>query len=369
MSILQKKGGQDAGMSKRRLNTKRWFRRTFARTLKLFILRPQLQPPLTSVPRSVVILAQEKYGDSILLTPLLRLLKKHLPDIEVHLVAFSRATSDFFQSDSNIDSIHRAKENLLNYLRFTRSKEYDLLINTKDHPSTTFLFHSLLIRAKRRASIDTEYHRGIYDYLLDIPFHTPVILKNCLFMQILGTTIPDEEECRPYLPEKPVAAAFRSFLDHLPVNVFTGINISAGRQERYWTECNWKQFVGAFPHERFIVFSAAGDRQLKKRLENSCENIEPSPDTETIYEAGLITAKLKVLVSPDTALIHAASCFGTPVIGLYGNKQHDLSRFKPFLVQSRIVVSPTKSVQDIGADAVIEAFGTMLPSLRQDEKT
>jgi len=38
--------------------------------------------------RSIVFLVSERYGDVILLTPVIRGLKRAFPDLEIHVVAF-----------------------------------------------------------------------------------------------------------------------------------------------------------------------------------------------------------------------------------------------------------------------------------------
>ncbi|NTV07204.1 MAG: glycosyltransferase family 9 protein [Chlorobium limicola] len=344
---------------KREWKKKRKFRQDFARLLQNMLRKPLLHAPYTGPVNSVIILAQEKYGDAILLTPLLRLLKRHFPDSALHVVTFSRATYAFFQSDRNIDSLHLARGNAWPYYRQLLSRRFDILFNTKDHPSTSFLFQSLLLRARCKVGIDCEYHRGIYDYLVDLDYHTPVALKNCGLLGILGKSV-QPDECRPYLPEKPVSETVRTFLGSLPARSGIGFNISAGGPTRYWTAENWKKLAAAFPDERFVVFSLPSDREEKNRLEQQSPNVIPSPETANLYEAGLIAGKLKLLVTPDTAMVHVAACVKTPVLGLYGTAPQDQSRFRPFLVEYRMIASKTNFVQNISVKTVADTMRNML---------
>lgn len=337
---------------KKEWKKKRRFRQSFARILQKLLHKPLGPLPYTGSLNSIIILAQEKYGDAILLTPLLKLLKKHFPLTSVHVVAFSRATFTFFQNDRNIDTLYQAKGDPRHYYSQILSRNFDILFNTKDHPSSSFLLQSLIIRARKKIGIDCQYHRSIYDYLVDLDFHSPVALKNCGLLGILGKPVRTEE-CRPYIPEQTVSDAVRSFLDSLPERTCTGINISAGNHTRYWTEENWKKLVDAFPCERFLVFSSPEDNEQKKRLERLCPNIMTSPMTANLYEAGLLVSKVKMLVTPDTAMVHVASCFNTPVLGLYGKAPQDQSRFGPFLIEHKMMISSTALVADIRADDVI----------------
>ncbi len=92
----------------------------------------------------------------------------------------------------------------------------------------------------------------------------------------------------------------------------------------------------------------------------NCPNIVPSPLTINLYETSLIIEKTRMLVTPDTALVHVASCSGTPVLGLYGMASQDQSRFRPFMIKHSMAISPTTHIQDISAKLVIESLNTLL---------
>ncbi len=334
---------------------KRRFRQAFARLIGKVRNKPRGKGPYEGPKNSFIILAQEKFGDAILLTPLLKNLKSRFPGASLEIVAFSKAVYGFFRSDTRVDAVHYAKGKPWRYARKVLFRKFDILFNTKDHPSTNFLLQTLLVRARCKVGIDNEYHAGIYDYLAETDFHSPIALKNCSLLGVLGAPLVPEE-CRPYIPPMPVSEAVRRFLGELEEGSLYGVNISAGSPKRYWTGESWRKFVDAFPEERFVVLCSPGDAQQKKRLEEACGNIVPSPETGNIHEAELITKKLKALVTPDTAMVHVASCANTPVIGLYGKAPQDLSRFSPFLVDYRMVVSSTALVRNIDAGAVAKAF-------------
>ena len=346
-------------MSEKDWKKQRRFRQGFASLLQKILKKPLQQTPYTGPLHSVVILAQEKYGDAILLTPLLKQLKQQFPAIAIHVVTFSKATYEFFRSDRHIDTLHCTKGNVWNYYRQMLTKRFDLLFNTKDHPSTSFILQSIIIRAYRKAGIDCEYHRGIYDYLVDLDFHTQIALKNCGLLSTLGKPVLSDM-CRPYIPPMPVSPAILQFITSLSDRPCIGINISAGGATRYWTEENWLKLTRAFPERQFLVLSAPTEREQKARLERHCPNIIPSPETANLYETNLIVGKTVLLVTPDTAMVHVASCSGIPVIGLYGIAAQDQSRFRPFLVTHRMLISPTALVKDITAEHVIVELNLLL---------
>lgn len=338
---------------------KRVFRQVLARTLQTLRNLPPYRSSYNGPLNTIAILAQEKYGDAILLTPLLKNLKKEFPETAIHLVTFSKAVTDFFSTDPNVTAIHFAKGNQITYIKSILHQKFDLLFNTKDHPSRTFLIHSLLIRARCRTGIASHFHEGLYDYLIDIDYHSPIPLKNCGLMAILGKPVP-AESCRPYLPPKPVSKKIEQFLEIPGLKGALGINISAGWPTRYWTDENWKALVNVFPDRRIVVLSSPADLEGKTKLERSFPNILTSPSTSNLYEAGLIVNKLQLLITPDTSLVHVASSKQTPVVGLYVKAPQHRTRFQPFLTDHELVISPTEFVKDIAPEAVISAVKKLL---------
>jgi len=334
------------------------FRKLFTRTLQLIVHKREPLRQFTGPLNSIVILAQEKIGDSILLTPLLSNLRHYFPDLEIPLICFSEASVNFFRNDPHITAIHSVKKNIVRYYKDVLSREFDLLFNTKDSPSTNFLIQTLLIRARFKAGHAHPYHEGIFNHLITIEYHTRMAVKNCSILPLLSIRV-EEKKYRPYLPPAPVSSAIKRFSEKINNDVLTGLNISAGGPLRCWTEAKWSALIKGFPDMQFVIFSAPGDTHIKLRLEQH-DNVTVSPPTANIYEVGLLVKHLRLLVTPDTSLVHVASCYNIPVIGLYTSAPQDLSRFGPYLVDFEIITSSTSQVSDIEVEAVTSVMQNKL---------
>lgn len=326
--------------------------------LMLFFLRPvQLKSRLDGEPKSIIILAQEKIGDAILLTPLLKNLRRAFPGIEIHLVAFS-PVYPFFEGDPHVDVVYRVKQNYLSYFRDIRKKKFDLLYSTKDHPSFTFLYQSRIIPAQFRVGISHPYHKGFFNHLIPLDFHQHVIEKNCALLDFLGVRYA-KEDCRPYLPPSQISDEVQSFARKISTLDCIGINLSAGEPEREWSVERWIKFLEDC-RVKVIVFAVGERTRDKGRLEAKFDHVIQSPATKSIFEAAHIIQRLRLLVSPDTALIHAASCFEVPIVGLYRADVIHVTRFYPYLTPHELVISPTNRVADISAEKVVQATRKML---------
>ena len=346
----------------KRQNKDSWLlRKRFANMLKIIAKRRTTPPLLQKAPESIVILARECYGDCILLTPLIGTLRREYPGLSIYIVAFNQIIFNFFSADKNITAVYHAKKNMRRYSKGVLSKRFDLLFNPKDHPSIHFLVQSVLIHARYKISHYNPHHEGLYDHLIRLAPETHESAKNLSLLNVLGSTtlIP----CKPYLPQMPVSAEIKQFLDSLKPDQHLGINISAGHIGGHRTHEQWSELIQNFPEETFIILSAPQDLEEKSNLEQSHPNILKSPSTSNIYEVGEIVKKLRLLITPDTSLVHIAACSDTPLIALYRKFLADRTQFGPLSSLQKAVISQTPDIIDIEPSQVSSALQEMLKTL------
>ncbi len=327
-----------------------------ARLIVMLYGRIEERGPFEGPVDSIIIIAQEKLGDAILLTPLLRNLRRALPHAEIHVAAMRR-NIHFFESDTNVDAVYRLKPNYISYFRALRKKRFDLLFNTKDHPSFTYLAQSRFIRARYRVGIYHPGHEGFFNHLIRMDHFRHIIEKNCRLLDFLG--IPyDEEDTRPSLPQGRISREMSTFLSDISGTEFLAANLSAGDRNREWPLEMWIDLLGRL--ERKVIILSTPDRVGDKRaLEEMFDHVLPSPPTRSIFEAGEIIKHARLLISPDTSLIHAASCTATPVVGLYRADPNHTRRFYPYLVPNQSLVSTTDCISDIPVGDALDAVGAM----------
>lgn len=313
-------------------------------------------------PESIVLLARERYGDAILMTPLIKNLRMAYPGVSIYIVAFTRIIFDFFSRDANVTAVYHAKRNLTKYFSEVLTKKFDLLFNPKNHPSTNFYLQSRFIRARYKVGHRNTNHDELYDFLIDLAPGTHESSRSLSLLDVLGKT--PAAVCRPYIPEMPVSDDTRLFLDTLRSGIYTGINISAGKPGGHRTIEQWSDLVGNYPAERFIIFSSPADTGEKKTIEKLHENVLSSPVTKNLYEVWKIVDRLKLLVTPDTSLVHVASCSDTPVLALYRQNPADSIEFSPLSSLHEIIVSSTPDVADIENRMVTEAAARILERVR-----
>jgi heptosyltransferase III len=331
-------------------------RRLFGMILSLLFRRRKTAPVFSGPLRSVCILAQEKWGDAILLSPLIGALRTARPDCAICVVT-AGVSEQFFNHDPNVAECISLKKNRAAAISRLRRMRFDVLFNTKDHPSTTYLLASVMARARYKVGIYHWSQEGIYDHILDVGFHTHIVDKNCALLPWLGIQVRAGSG-KSYLPVMTVSTAIRTIAPTIAGHGAIGINLSAGEPAREWDAGRWEELVRAL-NSPFVVFAMRDRMDDKTRLEKMPGAI-PTPPTENLTEAGTIIKTLRLLVSPDTALVHVAACTDTPVVGLYRNDPIHRSRFAPYGAASRMVASPSSRIQDISVADVVAAVNELI---------
>lgn len=310
--------------------------------------------------RSVAIIMAGRYGDAILLTKLLRQLKAAMPETELHVITSRTGTEEFFRLSPYVSRTFCLKSGLGAWVKFLLTNRYTVLFNPKDLPSTSNLLLSTLIRARIKVSHSHPLHEGIFDRLTAIDRTGHVTEQNAGLLEALGFDRKQYAAIRPEMPRYPVGEAVSAFARSISGQGCIGINLSAGGPSRYWTTPNWEALAGQFPEERFIVFAAGEQLQDKAQLETALENVLPSPPTASLGEVSAMLRELKLLVTPDTSLVHIAACHDTPVIAFFPNDRTAMNGYAPLSSRNTIVASDTHLVRDIGVDAVASAVRRML---------
>jgi ADP-heptose:LPS heptosyltransferase len=313
----------------------------------------QERPLPPGTPRRIAILSQEKIGDAVLLTPLLAGLHAGLPGTEI-TVFVNSARPCVLANDRAVRRVVHAKRYLLGMAIGRGWRPFDILFNTKDHASFSFLLYSRVIPARYRVGIYHERHVGFFHHLIRIDFHRHVAEKNCALLDLLGIDSRRHVR-RPYLPAGPVAPAIDTCVADLRLRApLLGINLSAGEPAREWPREKWSDLLRRVGVPA-VVLAMPPRQNDKSELERESSHVIATPPTVSIHDAAAIVAALALLVTPDTALVHIGACFDIPVVGLYRATMIHRSRFGPLSTLHRVVVSPSEYVKDIPCDEVAAA--------------
>jgi ADP-heptose:LPS heptosyltransferase len=313
-------------------------------------------------PASIALLQLGRLGDMILTTPLFDALKRVYPDTQLTVIA-DEATEIIVENHPSVDTVIQFRRGFLlmpGMVRRLFQKRYDLYIDPKDHRSTTSRFIAELVRAERKMVHPSNIGSDRSAIPLP-PIESPVHYTDLMLAPLRHLAPGKAFARRPsiHIPPK-ILAKIDERINPGDAGMVT-VNISAGHSSRYWEPKKWEQLIASISaHHNIGVISSPADRALADDICTTRSRTRTVPTT-SILEAAAVVARSVAVVSPDTSIIHLASAFNKPTVGLYPPIEWNAVRFAPLSERHRVVMAPTDgSVADIEVEQVVTAVNEVL---------
>lgn len=296
-----------------------------------------------------------RIGDLILITPIFKILKENFTNAEIYLIAGNKnyvAVSDDIHLTKTFVYFKTLK-GITRLLSELRKEEFDYYLDPKDHQSTESGLLSKIIKAKvkigytnpkAKFDVDINSIRGSQD----IHF-TDVALAGAKFI------LRQEKIATPTLTYTPSPNLFcnknsddylSNFLSFNNISQYLVINISASNRGKMWLNNYWIEVIHFLQKNylndelKLVISFSPSEKQDAEQIVNVLSEQQHQSTTvftfnsRSILDTYSLVCKSHLLLSPDTALIHIASAFNTPIIALYSGDNFFFEKFKPSAIQS-----------------------------------
>ncbi len=278
----------------------------------------------------ILILKPSSLGDVIHALPVLRLLKRHLPESEIYWWIDS-ALAPLLEGDPDLTGLIRFERQRWAYPRYwhevvqsvrqTRARHFDWVIDLQCLArSAVFAWFA---NGKFLAGLDEirEGARGFYDVAAPREsFHTHAVDWYLSVLKPLGVPIDREFV---WLPERPaVAAAVQA---KWPQGTARWIALQPGTR---WVNKRWpteyftslvRQLAAETPDLRFAILGGRDDQAIGQSIATaspgSCLNLCGQTSLPEMIEW---VRRCELMVTNDTGPMHVAAALGKPMVALFG---------------------------------------------------
>lgn len=283
----------------------------------------------------VLILKPSSLGDVVQALPLLRLLKQHRPDAEVHWWLAAELLP-LLEGDADIDRLIPFERKRwrspaywptgLAQIRAMRDAHYDVVIDLQGLARSA-LFAWL---ADGAFTIGLELEREgahlAYDIAVPRPKDKPHAVDWYLAVaSALGIPVHDRFE---WLPRRAAAAALAELKWQRDTFRWIGINPGARWDNKRWPAEHFaalvRQLAARDASYRFALFGGSGDWQLTETVRlaapDRCVNFAGRTTLPELIE---LLRGCELLVTNDTGPMHLAAALRKPVVSLFGPTRPD----------------------------------------------
>jgi len=313
----------------------------------------------------VLFLRPEKIGDMVISLPVFDALRARYPHLKISILASPRNCA-LVKNDPRFDGIFLYRKWALEDFRqlgAIRRERFDCVFDMIDDDSVTTLFYSQLVGPQAvRIGIGKRRHAGFYDfnYMHADGVGGHIVDNTLKLLEPLG--IGEKDTSGFASPHITNAARQRvdEFLGEqaLASGCWVGLNLSAGKPNRIWSDDRAIDLCRRLTAWRsdlcIIVIVMPKDRERGERVvAEAGENVRVIPDGLDLIEVSALISRFRLLISPDTSLIHIARSFQVPVVGLYSRASKNFRRWRPYRQSDGTVVgNDMDTIYDITVEQV-----------------
>lgn len=308
-----------------------------------------------------------KIGDMICLTSIFPLIKQLYPDAEINVIA-SRLNEIVIRQNPYVNKIIVYRKEPLNLIKSflaVRKNKYDFHINPKDHFSNESNLFARLSRAKTKIGFnkpDNSKHK-VFDISLpsseaNFNLHFNERIFNAFSHIGLSpySNIPKPE----YYPSIESLNKADIFIqNHFPFEKMILLNISASNNRRMWQNEKWEKLIKStdLKNRKIAICFAPEHKSIAEDLIARVPNLVLF-HSNSVDEVFALIKSASLLITNDTAVIHAASAFNTPLFGIFNGLTWSFNKFSPLSDIKEIVKAPDgeEYTDIIDTNTVIEAY-------------
>ena len=266
--------------------------------------------------RKILILRNDnKLGDMIVTSVVIRELKKQLPNAEISVIA-GPTSAQLLTHNPYVSHIYVGENQFWQMFWLGRklaTENFDLFVDFDRKNSAATLLFLRLLRPKFAFGFNRE---GIKLYNLSVPFDFDafhVTQWHAKFLATLGLSLTDTHYDL-FLPEKEMQET-EQFLSSL--KPFIALSVFAASKHRSFS---WEQVCAiaqAFPNDKFVLLGKFAQNHALTQGKINPTNLLLLPPSFGLYHSLAALKQSILLVTPDTMYVHAAVSFHKPLVALY----------------------------------------------------
>lgn len=291
---------------------------------------------ITTTFNKILIIRTSAIGDVIMASPLIAALKSKYPQAEIHWLA-EPFVHDLIRFHPDIDKVHSfPKAQLKNlwlekqYISFFKqirqlklqlqSEQFDLALDVQG------LFKSGIWAwlAKARVRVGFRSKEGSDFFMTDVidkPKNEPTISSEyqCMaeYLQCETSTFLMDIS----LSDQAITIINKFILSKYS-NGFAVISPFTTREQKHWTDENWRRFSALFYQRYKLPIIIVGGPNDAKHAESICHQmpfLSQVCGQFSLNESVALIAQAKLVVGVDTGMTHAGIAKETPTLALFGS--------------------------------------------------
>jgi heptosyltransferase III len=286
-------------------------------------------------PKKVLAIQFKQIGDSVLVVPSLRAIRRQWPECQLHVVVFENIAEILRPIPwiNHVWGISKSKSPLsifrtfrilfkLRNMKFCRSVDFG--VNDRGAWFGFFINAKLRLGAKKKKKTGA-FHISNYGYNQTIVQKYDDYYQASVLISVLRAwgILPNEMKLELHVGnESPMQKGLE-----LP-DEFICLHLTTARSVKNWPVSKWSRLHDLLCERKIPVVVSAGssreERQIAKSFSDASPNAMVLPTFETIHAFLHFIQHSRLLVCGDTAPVHMAASLGVSTLTLFGPTDDEL---------------------------------------------
>lgn len=302
----------------------------------------------------ILFIRLNRIGDALVSTPLIHAVKNKL-NCKIFLLA-DKKNHIAFKNNNDINELIIFEKGIKGFIKvrkFVKENNIDTIVDLHDDTSTTVSFLIAFCKAQNKFGLEKE-NKKIYTSTAEridaSKYH--IIERNIQLTKLFGFETDISKLKIIYNPSEDSIKNVNNFFAEKfkEKKSLIGINISAGSMARFWGIERYNKLIEFLKKYsvNIVLLSTPAEVHFANEIADK-KTVVFSPNFD---EFAAVISKLNLLISPDTAAVHLASAFATPVFGLYVHYDTDDVIWSPYGCEFEAVITKEANLQNVSFEEV-----------------
>ncbi|MCO6465496.1 MAG: glycosyltransferase family 9 protein [Bradyrhizobiaceae bacterium] len=315
--------------------------------------------------QSILLLRQDRIGDVLISTPLVKALRDQFPQarIDILLGSNNEGVKQAVAPMVNQVLVYRkSASSLISVLAAIRKVRYDVIVDLMDNPSTT---SSIIVRwskATARLGVD-KTNAAVYTHVVPMldRSSTPIARRIAQLLMPFGID-PEGVSLKPIYSMADAeldAARVRLGMNQSATSFHLGVVASgSGSGRSYPPEATARilnTLTEQYPAVKVHLFSDGKHRQWTQTVSELTSAIPVQPSAD-FHSAVVAMSCMQALWTPDTSIVHVAAARSTPVCVMYVHSNPALLPWYPIGAHYEALTTSTNDIANIPEADILAAM-------------
>jgi len=272
--------------------------------------------------RKILVIRFSSIGDIVLATPVVRCLKKHYPNAEIHFLTKSKF-AQVVANNPNISKIHSFSDNLSKTIAELRAERFDFVVDL--HRNLRSFRVKLALCRPSGTFPKLNLHKWWYVQTKNKSVMPNIHIVDRYFNAVAKLGVCNDKQGLDFFdtPEPDFKSPFDKY-----VAVVCGAT--------YTTKQIPPENICRITENAQYNFVLLGDIKDRQRIEATGfafgDNVYNACGETTLNQSALLVKEAEVVVTADTGLMHIAAAHGKKIVVIWGNTTPQIGMY-PYMPQ------------------------------------